>query len=57
MAAPGGEETFISHLVELRDRLLRAVAAVVVAVSYTHLDVYKRQAQARADELNGDAPD
>ncbi len=30
MAAPGGEETFISHLVELRDRLLRAVAAVVV---------------------------
>jgi sec-independent protein translocase protein TatC len=30
MAAPGGEETFISHLVELRARLLRAVAAVVV---------------------------
>lgn len=30
MAAPGGEETFISHLVELRERLLRAVAAVVV---------------------------
>jgi sec-independent protein translocase protein TatC len=26
----GGEETFISHLIEMRDRLLRAVLAVVV---------------------------
>lgn len=30
MAASGNEETFISHLVELRDRLLRAVGAVIV---------------------------
>lgn len=30
MAATSNEETFISHLVELRDRLLRAVGAVIV---------------------------
>ena len=30
MAATGNEETFISHLVELRGRLLRAVGAVLV---------------------------
>ena len=26
----GTEETFISHLIEMRDRLLRAVLAVVI---------------------------
>lgn len=31
MAAQGSEETFISHLVELRGRLLRAIGAVMVA--------------------------
>lgn len=30
MSAPDSQETFISHLVEMRDRLLRAVLAVVV---------------------------
>jgi sec-independent protein translocase protein TatC len=30
MSAPEAQETFISHLIELRDRLLRAVIAVVV---------------------------
>jgi sec-independent protein translocase protein TatC len=30
MSAPDGQETFISHLIEMRDRLLRAVLAVVV---------------------------
>ncbi|MCU0810356.1 MAG: twin-arginine translocase subunit TatC [Thiobacillaceae bacterium] len=30
MSAPGSQETFISHLIEMRDRLLRAVLAVVV---------------------------
>ncbi len=27
-AAPSGEQTFISHLIELRSRLLRAIACV-----------------------------
>jgi Tat protein translocase TatC len=30
MSAPDGQETFISHLIEMRNRLLRAVLAVVV---------------------------
>lgn len=30
MSAPDAQETFISHLIEMRDRLLRAVLAVVV---------------------------
>jgi sec-independent protein translocase protein TatC len=30
MSAPDSQETFISHLIEMRDRLLRAVLAVVV---------------------------
>jgi len=30
--AEGPQETFISHLVELRDRLLRAIIAVVVVL-------------------------
>ena len=29
---PGAQETFISHLIELRDRLLRAIIAVVVVM-------------------------
>ena len=29
-AAESAQETFISHLVELRDRLLRAIIAVLV---------------------------
>jgi len=32
MADEGAQETFISHLVELRDRLLRAIIAVVVVL-------------------------
>lgn len=30
MSTPGSQETFISHLIELRDRLLRSVIAVIV---------------------------
>jgi len=30
MSTPGPQETFISHLIELRDRLLRSVIVVIV---------------------------
>ena len=41
--AEDGSMTLTGHRKELRNRLI-ICAVVFVAVSYTHLDVYKRQA-------------